>query len=119
MSFKKYKTIKEKRKLRVRKNLLKRPERFRLSVFRSNKYNYVQIIDDWNRKTIAAASDSDLTPEEQKKTKTERAHLVGKDIAEKAKKAGVTKVVFDRGSYQYHGRLQAIADGARAGGLQF
>lgn len=119
MKFFKYKTKKEKRKLRVRKNLLKREDRFRLSVFRSNKFSYAQIIDDWNRKTIVSASEKDLKDDEKKLPKTERAHLVGKSLAVKALQEKITTVVFDRGSYKYHGRVKALAEGAREGGLKF
>lgn len=119
MSFKKYQNLKEKRKLRVRKKLLNHEERMRVSIFRSNKYSYAQIIDDEKRKTIVAASEEDLDPEERKKTKTERAKLVGKFLAEKAQKAKIKKVIFDRGAYRYHGRVKALAEGLREGGLEF
>ncbi len=119
MSFKKYHNLREKRKLRVRKNLVKLEERFRLSVFRSNKYNYAQIIDDWNRKTLVASSDHDLSEADKKKNKSERARLVGKILGEKAKKEKIAKVVFDRGMYRFHGRVKALADGARESGLEF
>jgi large subunit ribosomal protein L18 len=119
MGFVKYKTSKDKRKLRIRKRAMKQENRYRLSVFRSNKYNYAQIIDDFARKTLVSASESDLTAAEKKKTKTERARLVGVSLASKAKKAKVKMVVFDRGQYQYHGRIKALADGAREGGLDF
>ena len=119
MGFKKYKNLKEKRKLRVRKKLRKREDRYRLSVFRSNKFSYAQIIDDWNRKTLVASSEADLTEEEKKATKVERARLVGKHLAEKAKKQKIVKIVFDRGQDRYHGRIKALAEGARDGGLEF
>ena len=100
--------------LRVRKKVNGTPERPRLNVYRSNKAIYCQIIDDLKGHTLAAASSVGLTG-----TKTEQAATVGKLIAEKAKSAGVESVVFDRGGYLYHGRVKALADGAREGGLDF
>ena len=91
----------------------------RMSVFRSNKEIYAQIINDETGETLAAASsrDSDLTGKGS--SKTEQAGLVGKLIAEKALAAGVTKISFDRGGYLYHGRVKSLAEGAREGGLKF
>ncbi len=89
-------------------------DRPRLHVFRSLKHIRVQVIDDRTGRTVAAADDRSLTG-----TKTERATQVGQAIAAAAIAAGVTQVVFDRGPYLYHGRLKALAEGARAGGLQF
>lgn len=100
--------------LRVRKKVSGTTERPRLNVYRSNKAIYCQIIDDLKGHTLASASSTGLTG-----TKTEQAVAVGKLIAEKAKSAGVESVVFDRGGYLYHGRVKALADGAREGGLQF
>jgi large subunit ribosomal protein L18 len=93
----------------------------RLSVFRSDKHIYAQIIDDAKGHTLAAASSIEKDMKEQlgKGTNVEAAKAVGKLAAERAMKAGVTKVVFDRGSYLYHGRVKAVADGAREGGLEF
>ena len=91
----------------------------RLSVFRSNKEIYVQLIDDSNGSTIAASSSSDKNFAKSKANKTEIASLVGKDIAEKAIKKGIKKVSFDRSGYLYHGRVKSLADGAREGGLKF
>ena len=119
MGFKKYRNLKEKRKLRVRKKFIKHRDRYRLSIFRSSKYNYAQIIDDKQRKTLVSASELDLTDEEKKKTKSERARLVGIYLGKKAKEKKVTKVVFDRGQYRYHGRVKALAEGAREAGLDF
>lgn len=119
MGFKKYKNIKQKRKLRVRKNLLRREDRYRLSVFRSNKYIYGQIIDDWNKKTLISASENDLTAEDKKKNKTEKAKLVGLNLGKKAKTEKIEKIVFDRGSYRYHGRVKALAEGVREQGIDF
>ncbi|MEO0571285.1 MAG: 50S ribosomal protein L18 [Bacteroidota bacterium] len=110
------------RKLRIRRRIRKvsfgTEARPRLSVFRSNKEIYVQLIDDNAGKTIAAASSRDKGIE-AKGTKTEIATAVGKAIAEKAKKAGVETVAFDRGGNLYHGRVRALAEGAREAGLKF
>lgn len=110
------------RKLRIRRRIRKvsfgTETRPRLSVFRSNKEIYAQLIDDSEGKTIASASSRDKEIE-AKGTKTEIAGAVGKAIAEKAKKAGVETVAFDRGGNLYHGRVKALAEGAREGGLKF
>ncbi len=87
----------------------------RLSVFRSNKYLYAQIIDDATGTTLASASS--MKNKTKKANKTDAAKAVGKDLAEKALKAGIKKVIFDKGRYQYHGRVKAVADGAREAGL--
>jgi large subunit ribosomal protein L18 len=96
-------------------------ERPRLSVFRSSKHIYAQIIDDQNGTTLAAASslESDLKGSLKTGADTAAAAAVGKLIAERATKAGVTEVVFDRGGYIFHGRVKALADAAREGGLSF
>ena len=109
------------RHLRVRKRVRGSVERPRLSVFRSNIHIYAQVIDDTVGRTLAAASSKDakLADSFAGKTKVERAKVVGQLIAERAKAAGVEKVVFDRGGYKYHGRVQALADAAREGGLNF
>ena len=115
-------TSTERRKARVRRAIFaKAGDRPRLSVFRSSKQIYAQIIDDEKGHTLAAASTIEKTLREQLKTgaNVEAARLVGKEIAERAKKAGVAKVVFDRGGYLYHGRVKALAEGAREGGLDF
>lgn len=110
------------RKLRIRRRIRKvsfgTEARPRLSVFRSNKEIYAQLIDDNTGKTIAAASSRDKEID-SKGTKTEIAEAVGKAIAEKAKNAGVETVAFDRGGNLYHGRVKALAEGAREGGLKF
>ena len=110
------------RKLRIRRRIRKvsfgTEARPRLSVFRSNKEIYAQLIDDNSGKTLAAASSRDKDIE-AKGTKTEVATAVGKAIAEKAKKAGVETVAFDRGGNLYHGRVKALAEGAREAGLKF
>ncbi len=105
----KYSKGKLRRQTRVRAKILLRQDRFRLSVFRSHRYLYAQIIDDQKGETKAAVSTS----------KTEQAEAAGQLLAAKAVKLGIKKVVFDRGSYQFHGRLKALAQGARKGGLDF
>ena len=98
-----------------------RETRPRLSIFRSGKQIYAQVIDDLQGKTVAAASTLDADLKEKLKTGSNQAAAteVGKLVAERAKKAGVKKVVFDRGRFLYHGRVKALADGARDGGLEF
>ncbi|MEC7085676.1 MAG: 50S ribosomal protein L18 [Bacteroidota bacterium] len=91
----------------------------RMSVFRSNKEIYAQIINDETGETLAAASSRDTDLTGKGSSKTEQAGLVGKLIAEKALAAGVTKIRFDRGGYLYHGRVKSLAEGAREGGLKF
>ncbi len=91
----------------------------RLSVFRSNAGIYAQIIDDLNGKTLMATGSNDKAIKSQKVNKSELSKLVGKAIAEKAKAAGIEAVVFDRNGYLYHGRVKALAEGAREGGLKF
>ena len=98
----------------IRKKVSGTPERPRLAIFRSNKEIYAQIIDDIAGNTLASASSSDV-----KGTKTEQASVVGKLIADSAKKVGVDTVVFDRGGFLYHGRVKALADSAREEGLKF
>ena len=109
------------RHIRVRKKVYGAPERPRMAVFRSNNHISVQIIDDHAGHTLAAASDMDaeIRSECQGKRKTEVAKLVGTLAANRSKTAGVKQVVFDRGGYAYHGRVQALADAAREGGLTF
>jgi large subunit ribosomal protein L18 len=106
-------------KHRIRKIISGTPERPRMTVFRSTKEIYVQLIDDHAGKTLAAASSLDKGVAEQKATKTEQAKLVGKLIAMKAVESGISQVVFDRGGYLYHGRVKSLADAAREGGLKF
>ncbi|HNP86674.1 MAG: 50S ribosomal protein L18 [Chloroflexi bacterium SZAS-1] len=109
------------RHARVRKHVAGTVERPRLSVFRSNIHIYAQVIDDSTSHTVVSASsqDKDLVATLKGKTKTERAKAVGQLIAERAKAAGIDKVVFDRGGFKYHGRIQALADAAREAGLNF
>ena len=106
-------------KNRIRKVVSGTEARPRLSVFRSNKEIYAQIVDDVTGKTIAAASSRDKDISSAKGTKTEIAALVGKSVGEKAVKAGVETISFDRGGYLYHGRVKSLAEGAREAGLKF
>lgn len=106
-------------KQRIRKVVEGNAQRPRLSVFRSNKEIYVQLIDDASGKTIIAASSSEKGMSEAKANKIDQAKLVGKAIAEKATKLGIASVCFDRNGYLYHGRVKALAEGAREAGLQF
>jgi len=106
-------------KNRIRKVVSGTEARPRLSVFRSNKEIYAQIVDDVTGKTLVAASSRDKDISSSKGNKVEVAALVGKSIAEKALKAGVETISFDRGGYLYHGRVKSLAEGAREGGLKF
>ena len=109
------------RHARVRLRVFGTPERPRLNVFRSLNHIYAQVIDDSRGHTLAAASTNDPKLREQVKgmTRSEQARAVGKAVAERARAVGVTMVVFDRAGYPYHGRVQALAEGSREGGLQF
>ncbi len=111
----------EKRKRRVRKKLFGTPDRPRLTVFRSAKHIYAQLVVDETGKTIAGASTLDKETREQGdfSGKVEAAEFVGKLLAQRAKEQGVTKVVFDRNGFLYHGRVKAVSTGAREGGLEF
>ncbi len=104
---------------RIRKTSVGTKSRPRLSVYRSNKEIYAQLIDDQNGVTLAAASSRDKALSKAKGTKIEIANQVGKAIAEKALKAGIETVAFDRGGNLYHGRVKSLAEGAREGGLKF
>lgn len=108
------------RRYRIRKRVSGESQRPRLSVYRSSKHIYAQLIDDLAGRTLAAASSrDDLAGKVEGSGKTAVSNAVGKLLAERAKAAGVTRVAFDRGGYLYHGRVKALADGARAGGLEF
>jgi large subunit ribosomal protein L18 len=110
------------RKLRVRAKISGTATRPRLSVFRSDSHIYAQLIDDVASKTLAASSDLKLTKSEEsgeRKAKVAAAYAVGKTLAEAAKALGIVKVVFDRNGFKYTGRITAVADGARDGGLEF
>jgi large subunit ribosomal protein L18 len=106
-------------KNRIRKIVSGTASQPRLAVFRSNKEIYAQVVDDVTGNTICAASSRDKDISSAKGTKTEIAALVGKSIGEKALKAGVENISFDRGGYLYHGRVKSLADGAREAGLKF
>lgn len=109
------------RRRHIRKHISGTPERPRLSVFRSLEHIYAQVIDDTQGHTLVAASTLDPEVREQVDgmTKMEQARIVGQLLATRALDKGVTRVVFDRGGYKYHGRLKALADAAREGGLEF
>lgn len=109
----------QKIRYRIRKKISGVATKPRLSVFRSNTDIYAQLIDDVNGVTLAAASSKSKDIAAQKVTKTEKSKLVGAAIALKATELGITTVVFDRGGNLYHGRVKAVADGAREGGLNF
>jgi large subunit ribosomal protein L18 len=106
-------------KYTIRKKIAGTTEKPRLSVFRSNSDIYVQLIDDVNGNTLAAASSKQKDIVAQKVNKTEKGKLVGQAIAKKAAEIGLATCVFDRGGYLYHGRVKAVAEGAREGGLKF
>lgn len=108
---------KKRKKRRTRQKIKSFSNRLRLSVFRSNKHIYAQIIDDQKQETLAAASDFEINKKDIQKKK--QAFETGRMLAKKAKKKKIKKVVFDKGSYKYHGRIKALAEGAREGGLEF
>ena len=114
---------KSERRTRIKKGIRKKisgtNERPRLSVFRSNKEIYVQVINDLDQKTLVGTSSRAKSILEQSGTITEISRLVGLEIARLAKEKGIEAVVFDRNGFNYHGRLKALADGAREGGLSF
>jgi large subunit ribosomal protein L18 len=111
----------KRRHQRVRQRVVGTPEQPRLNVFRSLKHIYAQVIDDSQGRTLVSAStvEPDLHKKVAGKTKTEQAAIVGQAIAERAQKAGLKKIVFDRGGYKYHGRVKSLAEAAREGGLDF
>jgi large subunit ribosomal protein L18 len=109
----------KKRQSRTRFRLSSHGTRPRLSIFRSGKHIYAQVIDDTKAVTVASASSNEKEGKETKSWNVAAATAVGKKIAERAKAAGVTQVMFDRGGYIYHGRIKALADAAREGGLEF
>ena len=106
------------RHLRVRRKVAGSAERPRLVVFRSSKHIYAQIVDDGRGVTLVGAADTSEGLQVEGKGKTAKSFGLGRLLAAKAKEKGITKVVFDRGGYQYHGRVKAVADGARKGGLE-
>jgi large subunit ribosomal protein L18 len=111
----------KRRHARVRRKVAGTPERPRLNVYRSLEHIYAQVIDDTTGQTLVSAStvDRDLRAELATLPKQEQAKAVGKRVAERAKAKGIDQVVFDRGGYLYHGRIKALADGSREGGLVF
>lgn len=109
----------ERRHRRVRKKVRGTPERPRLSVFRSNKHIYAQVVDDVNGRTVAAASTVEADVRTSPTGTVDAAKAVGKLIGERARAQGVATVVFDRGGFRYHGRVAGVADGAREAGLEF
>ena len=113
--------VREKKHLKIRNRFSGTPERPRLSVFRSNAHMYAQIIDDTKGHTLAAAStnEKDVKAALKNTDDTEAAAYVGKLIGERAVKKGIKTVVFDRGGFVYHGKVQALADAAREAGLEF
>ena len=116
-----HKTVdgRKRRHLRVRKKVRGTAARPRLAVFRSNKHIYAQVIDDVSGRTVAAASTLEATERGGATGTVDAAKSVGERVADRAKQAGVTTVVFDRGGFKYHGRVAAVADGARGAGLEF
>ena len=110
MVIKRHKTLRDRRRIRIRSKVKGTLERPRLSVFRSNKHIFAQLIDDVKGETLAAAlGGADVSA----------ATKAGKDLAKESLKLGIKEVVFDRGGYEYHGRVKALAESAREGGLQF
>lgn len=111
----------QRRHRRLRKKVHGTPERPRLNVFRSLRHIYAQVIEDESGRTLAAAStlDAEVREDARGMNKTEAARLVGQTVARRALAKGITRVVFDRGGYKYHGRVAALADGARSAGLEF
>ncbi|MAY73281.1 MAG: 50S ribosomal protein L18 [Phycisphaerae bacterium] len=107
------------RRTGIRKRVVGTPERPRLRVYRSLSHMYAQVIDDMAGKTLASASTRDKGVKLTTTGNADAAKAVGSALAERAKKAGVTAVVFDRGGFRYHGRIKALADAAREGGLEF
>jgi len=105
----------------IRNKIVGTPERPRLNIFKSSKHIYAQVIDDATGTTLACAStqDKEIRDKVAELTKSEAAKLVGKTVGERAKDKGINTVVFDRGGYLYHGRVQLLADGARESGLEF
>ncbi len=109
--------MRQRRHYRVRRKVAGMPERPRLTVFRSNRGIYAQVIDDLEGRTLASASSAEL--KDSRLSKREQAEKVGELLAGRARERNIEHVVFDRGSYLYHGRVKALAEGARKGGIQF
>lgn len=120
MDKQKQKTLRRsRRRAAVRTRVSGTPTRPRLAVFRSAKHIYAQVIDDMSGRTLASASTRDKDVSVSQSGNAEAAATVGKALAEKAAKAGISEVAFDRGGYKYHGRVKALADAAREAGLKF
>jgi large subunit ribosomal protein L18 len=121
MAVKTKEDIRDRIRARIRKKIAGTPARPRLAVFRSQSHIYVQVIDDEEGKTLCAASslDKDLRTKSKRGANVASAKAVGQLIANRAKEKGIEAVVFDRGGFQYHGRIKALADAAREGGLKF
>jgi large subunit ribosomal protein L18 len=122
VKYRKALSARKRRHVRVRAKVSGTPSRPRLNVFRSSAHIYAQVIDDLAGHTLVAASDLESEIQERaggEATKTAKAKAVGQIIAERAKAAGIETVVFDRGGFLYHGRVKAVAEGAREGGLEF
>lgn len=117
----KKKMARARRHRRMRAHISGTAQRPRLNVFRSLSNIYAQVINDVDGRTLVSAStiDTEVAPKVEGKNKTESAKIVGQVLAERAKNAGISAVVFDRGGYRYHGRVAALAEGAREGGLEF
>jgi len=113
--------LRKRRHLRVRKKVQGTPERPRLVIFRSNKHIYAHLVDDGAGRVLMGVADGSegITPPEGMNGKVAKGFAVGEALAKKAKEAGIAKVVFDRAGYAYHGRVKAVAEGARKGGLEF
>lgn len=114
-----YNSLRDRRRAKIRAKIKGTQEKPRLVVFRSHRFIYGQVIDDEKGVTLVAFSDQQLGETDQKLTKTERAKLVGQELTKRAQKKGIKKVIFDRAGYHYHGRVKALAEGAREGGLNF
>lgn len=117
---KKYSRLRDRRRAKTRAKIRGTNERPRLSVFRSNRHLFAQLVDDGRGLTLVSASDQDaeLKKDKKQKTKTKIAYQVGLSLAKKAKKAKISKAVFDRSGYKYHGRIKALAEGVRKEGIK-
>jgi large subunit ribosomal protein L18 len=117
---KQYADLREKRRLKIRSRVRGSAARPRLNVYRSNRHLAAQLIDDEKGKVLAAVSDygKKAAVKETKMSKTERARAVGRSLAEKARERGISQVVFDRAGYRYHGRIKALAEAVREGGVK-
>ncbi len=115
MAVKKYKVKRDRRRAKVRGRIFGTAKCPRLSVFRSGKHIYAQLVDDKKGETLIAACDLDF----KNGSKVDKAFRVGEELAKKANKEKIKKIIFDRGGYKYHGRVKAVAEGARKGGLKF